>query len=196
MLRASLSLLTFLFLGLTNPATAAANRDASSSDRMQCSSAKPEVAIIACTQVIQDKHEDDDIRAAALRNRASFYAQQGDFSHAIIDYTAALNHPEPRRVQANLYLNRGLMYFRQADLDRALADYGEAVTLDPTLATAYINRSAILIARGDNDRAIADLGRVIALNPKDSAVYVTPARPSPIAAAKIPQSPTTQKPLN
>src|SRR5271169_1703252 len=173
--RVHLPLFALFVLGITSPAGAqiAKGSGSSSSDRTQCSSAKPDVAIIACTRLIDDKHEDEDIRASALRNRASFYQQVGDFERAIADYTAALKRPESHRILANLYLNRGLMYFRKGDQDLALADYGEAVTLDPKLATAYINRSAILIARGDNDRAIADLDRVIALNPKDSAVYVT-----------------------
>ncbi len=77
MLRASLSLLTLLFLGLTNPATAAADRDASSSDRTAVQFRQARSRDHRLHSFIQDKHEDEDIRAAALRNRASFYAQAG-----------------------------------------------------------------------------------------------------------------------
>jgi tetratricopeptide (TPR) repeat protein len=195
---AYLPLLALFLLGITSRAAAQITKGSasSSSDKTQCSYAKPDVAIIVCTHIIEDKREDEDIRAAALRNRASFYEQAGDFDRATADYTTALKRPEPNRVKANLYLNRGLMYFRKGDQDRALADYGEAVTLDPKLATAYINRSAILIARGDNDGAIADLDRVILLNPKDSAIYVTRGEAFAQAVVRSAQSLTMRRRLN
>ncbi|HEY0801931.1 MAG TPA: tetratricopeptide repeat protein, partial [Steroidobacteraceae bacterium] len=126
-------------------------------DAIRCVSGRPEMAIIACTAIVEDKSEDADNRAIALRNRASFYQQKGDFDRAIADYTTALKHPEPRGVKAKIYLNRGLTYFRKGDEVGALDDYGEAVALDPKLASAYLNRATILMKRGDDDRAIADL---------------------------------------
>jgi tetratricopeptide (TPR) repeat protein len=113
-------------------------------DAIRCTSGKPEVAVSACTNIFQDKREDDGKRAIALRNRAFRYQQLGDFDHAIADYEA-----------------------------HALNDYGRALALDPKLVSTYINRAAIYIKRGEDDRAITDLDRAALLDPRDSAIFVS-----------------------
>src|SRR5258708_29421177 len=90
-------------------------------DAIRCTSGKPEVAVIACTNIIQDRSEGGDKRTIALRNRAFHYQQMGDVNRAIADYTTALDHPE-YGIQARTYSNRGLMYFVKGDEDHALAD--------------------------------------------------------------------------
>ena len=54
---------------------------------MRCSTGKPDVvaAILACTKIIADRHLDDAVQLAALRNRGAFYSQRGDPDHAIAD---------------------------------------------------------------------------------------------------------------
>jgi tetratricopeptide (TPR) repeat protein len=116
-----------------------------SSDRRWCSSTKPDIAIAACTNIIEDNSEDDDNRAIALRNRGSFYQQKGDFDRAITDYTNALKLSVGHRVQAKVHLNRGLAHFQKGDEADALTDYNEALILDPDLDSAYINRATIFM---------------------------------------------------
>ena len=128
-------------------------------DAIRCTSGKPEVAVIACTNIFQDKREDDGKRAIALRNRAFHYQQLGDFDHAIADYTTALRTPEQHGVEARTYLDRGLLYFLKGDEAHALSDYGRALALDPKMVSTYINRAAIYIKRGEDDSAIAEIGR-------------------------------------
>src|SRR5882757_5479988 len=98
-------------------------------DAIRCVSAKPEIAIPACSNIIKDRREESENRAIALRNRASSYQQQGDLDHAIADYTTALKNPEPSGILAKIHLNRGLMYFRKNDEAEALADYNDAIAL-------------------------------------------------------------------
>ncbi|HMI73595.1 MAG TPA: tetratricopeptide repeat protein [Steroidobacteraceae bacterium] len=140
-------------------------------DAIRCSSGKPEIAIIACTHIIEDRREGVENRAIALRNRAFRHQQLGDFDAAIADYTTALDRPEQRGVQAKTRMNRGLMHFRRGDDADAMADYNEAVTLDPKLTSAYINRAAVFSKSGDDARAIADLRPWRRLESRDRRLY-------------------------
>jgi tetratricopeptide (TPR) repeat protein len=112
-------------------------------DRIQCSSGRPDAAIIACTNIIRDAGLEEFERATALKNRAFHYQESGDLDQAITDYTAVLARSEQRRVQAKTYLNRGLMYFRKGAAAAALADFTKTAELDPKLDSAYINRASL-----------------------------------------------------
>ena len=142
-------------------------------DAIRCSSGKDEIAIAACSHIIDDKRETADNRAIALRNRAFHYQQMGDFDHAIADYTMGLQRPEPHPLQAKTHLNRGLMYALKGDEANALLDYSEAVTLDSTLASAYINRATLYIKRSNYELALGDLDRAAALKPLDAEILVS-----------------------
>ncbi len=144
-----------------------------SSDRNGCSSSNPEVAIVACTNIIEDLREDEDSRSVALLNRGSLFQKKGDLGRAISDYTAVLKLSVGRGLRAKIYLNRGLVHFQKGDDPEALADYNDALTLDPSLASAYINRATILMKRDDLVQALADLDKATLLNPKDAALYVS-----------------------
>src|SRR6202000_736087 len=54
-----------------------------SGDAIRCASGKPQPAIVACTNIVNDKHESDEARAIALRNRAYQFQQAGDPDHAM-----------------------------------------------------------------------------------------------------------------
>src|SRR3569832_1066406 len=144
-------------------------------DRIQCSSGRPDAAVIACTNIIRDARLEEFERATALKNRAFHYQEAGDLDQAITDYTAVLARPEQRRVQAKTYVNRGLMYSRKGATAAALADFTQAAQLDPKLDSAYINRASILMKEGNSDGAIADLNRAIQLDPRSAAVYLSRA---------------------
>jgi tetratricopeptide (TPR) repeat protein len=112
-------------------------------DRIQCSSGRPDAAIIACTNIIRDARLEEFERATALNNRAFHYQESGDLDQAVTDHTAVLARPEQRRIQAKTYLNRGLMYFRKGAAAAALADFTKTAELDPKLDSAYINRASL-----------------------------------------------------
>jgi tetratricopeptide (TPR) repeat protein len=142
-------------------------------DAIRCASGKPPAAIAACGNIIADEREEPESRAIALRNRGSYYQQQGDTDRAIADYSAALKNTIQRATLAKVHLNRGLMYFRKNDEAEALADYEEAIALDAKLASAYVNRAAIFTNRSEDDRALADLDKAAAMTPKDAGIYVS-----------------------
>ena len=144
----------------------------SSGDAIRCASGKPEVAIVACGNIVKDKREGEENRAIALRNRAYHYQQIGDLERAIADYTTALVRPEQRALRAKLLLNRGVVYFQHGDEPLALQDLGKALASDPALLAAYLSRATILIKRGDDAQALADLDQATRLSPNDAAIYV------------------------
>jgi hypothetical protein len=77
--------------------------------RMTCNTGAPRSAIVACTHIINDRHEDADRREMALQNRGFYYNSIGDVDHAIADYTSVLKLSSGRRNKAKVYLNLGLL---------------------------------------------------------------------------------------
>src|SRR3569832_834766 len=80
-------------------------------DRIQCSSGRPDAAVIACTNIIRDARLDEFERATALKNRAFHYQEAGDLDHAITDYTAVLAWFVLCWVLVLFYIKRGLLFF-------------------------------------------------------------------------------------
>src|SRR5689334_23825099 len=50
-------------------AQGASHEEGHADDKVHCSSGKPDVAIVACTHIIDDRHEEEESKAIALRNR-------------------------------------------------------------------------------------------------------------------------------
>src|SRR5580700_9237451 len=99
--------------------------------RVQCNSAAPRAAIIACTRIIDDKREDSDGRVMALQNRGYYYQAIGDLDHSIADYTTVLQFSTGRSTKSKIYLNLGQLYAQKGDQGNALISYGEALNLNP-----------------------------------------------------------------
>jgi tetratricopeptide (TPR) repeat protein len=90
------------------------------------------------------------------------YADKGDSSHAIADYTEAI------RLNSNYalaYNNRGTMYADKGDSVHAIADYTEAIRLDPNYADAYSRRGDVYADKEDYIHARTDWERVLWINP-------------------------------
>jgi len=85
---AAVTLVLLAVAGMTRLAAAqGANHSAGNGgDAIRGSSGKPEIAIIACTHIIEDRREGVENRAIALRNRAFRHQQLGDFDAAIANY--------------------------------------------------------------------------------------------------------------
>jgi tetratricopeptide (TPR) repeat protein len=166
-------LVTLALESVVRPAAAqgvgANHEGGNNSYRYQCNSSAPAVAIIACTKIIEDKHEAADDRAMALQNRGFYYQHKGDLDRSIADYTTVLTFPSTRNTRAKIYLNLGVLHLQKRDEAAALDNYNEAVRLDPKLPSAYINRASIFIKRDDIEDAIADLDRATLLSPKDGS---------------------------
>jgi hypothetical protein len=75
---------TLTTLLLMSPA-ARADAQAANKDRFACSSGRPELAIAACTRIIDGGYESFDLHVAALQNRGYLYQAGGDLDRAIAD---------------------------------------------------------------------------------------------------------------
>jgi tetratricopeptide (TPR) repeat protein len=135
----------------------------------QCSALDtPDVAIPACTRIIEARGATAQDRAAAYANRGMAYGTKNDQDRALADLNESIRLNSK---DANAYNGRGSAYRQRGDDDHALADYNEAIRLNPKYAEPRNNRGNIYKARGDNDRAIAEYNEAIRLNPKFVLAY-------------------------
>jgi tetratricopeptide (TPR) repeat protein len=130
----------------------------------------PDVAIGACTDLIQSSSARPGNLYAALTNRGFSYHDKRDYDRAIADYTAAIqlnlnestafnnrgNTYKANPKSAVAYFNRGIAYSLRRDFDRALADLNDAIRLSPKNADYFEVRGMIFEAKGDIDRAKAN----------------------------------------
>src|ERR1041385_4021786 len=97
----------------------------------------PDVAIAACSKIIQVSKARTNDLASTYYNRAIAYRQKNDLDNALSDYSDAIKI-NPKHARA--FNNRGTMYKEKGALERAIADFSEAIRLDAKFAAAYFNR--------------------------------------------------------
>ena len=108
------------------------------------------------------------VEAEGGLDRGVLYYGEGEYGHAVTDFTAAIKL-DPQYAQA--YNSRGLAYRRQGDYDRAIADYTVAIGLNRQDAQAYYNRGVAYSEQRKYERAIADYTVAIGLNPQLAQAY-------------------------
>jgi tetratricopeptide (TPR) repeat protein len=128
----------------------------------------PDVAIGACTDLIQSSSARPGNLYAALTNRGVSYYDKRDYDRAIPDYTAAI---QLNLNESTAFNNRGNTYKAKGDIDRAIADFSQAIRINPRSAVAYLNRGIAYSLRRDFDRALADLNEAIRLSPKNAEYF-------------------------
>ena len=126
-----------------------------------------EARIEGCTAAIKSGYSGA-LLGLVYGTRGNIWAAQGDFDHAIADYTEALKLG-PKFARG--YVNRGHAWAAKGDFDHAIADCTQAIKIDPKLAGAYIQRGGDWAAKGDFDRAIADFTAAINIDPKNGMAY-------------------------
>ncbi len=106
---------------------------------------KPDIRISACTQVLKETGAYGDYGdAAALSNRASAFAQKGDYDRALRDLDDAVTlvaiiskeldlDPVGRMIAAGVYGNRGLLNLTLNRQSEAAADFKQALLIEPTI---------------------------------------------------------------
>lgn len=124
--------------------------------------------IKVCTLLVTAQGGSDANRALVHLQRGSMYRRQGDYQHALIDFSESLRY-DPESALA--YTGRGNAYRGLKLLDQALADHTEAIRLDPKYATAYNNRGNVWRDKNDLAKAIADFDRAIAISPNYAMAY-------------------------
>jgi lipoprotein NlpI len=128
----------------------------------RCAGGNPDLAIGACTAIIQSGAETTHNLAVAFNNRGNAYVRKGDNDRAIQDFDQAI-HLRPDYALA--FYNRGVAYAKNKDYDRAIQEYDQAIRLKPDFAEAFGNRGRDYNIKGDHDRAIQDLDQAIRLKP-------------------------------
>ena len=130
--------------------------------------AAAQARIEACTQVIVQARDDDDLRAEALLQRGVLYEFGGDKDAALADYSEVIKL-DPASAVA--YFNRGNVHDQMGDRDRAISDYTEAIRLDPSDPDVFNNRGQAYDGKGEADLAIADYTQSIRLNRENPRAF-------------------------
>jgi len=125
----------------------------------------PQLAVIACTRIIESGQMTGEKLGALLVRRGMAYGASNQLEAAIADFTAALKI-KPDATDA-LY-NRAAVYVRLDRLDLALADYDSVLKLAPNDADTFYQRAWVYARRGQDTAAIADLGAVLRQQPDDA----------------------------
>jgi lipoprotein NlpI len=144
---------------------------AGESDRDACENEEDlDVAVAACTRVINDKKETKDNRADAYYNRGYAYTDLEQYAKAIADFNEVLRLI-PDDVDA--FIERGLAYARQGRFDLAMSDYDRAIRIDPENAESYFQRAVIFANQGNLRAAIDDHTQEIKYDPKEADSYLS-----------------------
>jgi S1-C subfamily serine protease/regulator of sirC expression with transglutaminase-like and TPR domain len=160
-----------------------------------CESDQHELAIRACTQLIQrnprnpayyfnrglsyralnqiDQAMADQTKAiqlnpkyaAAYRARGHLHNVRRDYQLAVEDFTRAIQI-EPRN--AFSYNARGESHENMNALEPALEDYSRAIEINPKYARAYANRGDIWRKMGNRNNAVADYRHALSLQDNES----------------------------
>lgn len=124
-----------------------------------------EVAIEACTQIIDGAGVSAHLMALALHNRGYRYQESGRHELALADYERAIVL-NPRDEMT--FDNRGLLYRAMGQHDLALDDFTHALEINPRFARVLLNRGNLYRDQGDLERALADYDRAAELRPREA----------------------------
>ena len=123
-------------------------------DSETCFKETGDVAIAACTRLIESGEFTGNGLAAIYFNRGVTWYEMGNYDRAIQDYNEATKL-NPNFEQA--FFNRGNAYSEKGQFERAIQDYNRAIELKPDYAKAFNNRGYVYDEKGEFDHAIQDL---------------------------------------
>jgi len=152
------------YLAVLLPALAlAATRAAGEDDALsQCQSHNPDLAIPACTSLIENRRVDVAALPRVLAQRAEAFAQKFDYDHAIKDY----NHAIKLRPEFWIAFDgRGLAHANRLNFELAIKDYDQAIKLRPDSARVFYHRGMAKFGLCDLDGADADIAKARELDP-------------------------------
>ncbi len=150
---------------LLAPKTAQAEH---SRDWELCESHDEDVAIAACTRIIESGRETQENLARAHYQRAAAYDSKDDLDRAIDDYTQVLLL---QPTYSDAYFFRARVYFRKREYDRAILDFSQHLLLKPDDPTTYTYRALAYHKAGHYDKAIDDYTKSVLLSPKWQLPY-------------------------
>ena len=128
----------------------------------QCESRDADIAITACTTLIDAGALDIEVLPKIIAQRANAYASKFDYDHAIKDY----NHAIKLRPEFWLAFDgRGLAHANRLNFELAIKDYDQAIKLKPDAAKAFYHRGLAKFGLCDLDGADADIAKARELDP-------------------------------
>jgi tetratricopeptide (TPR) repeat protein len=128
----------------------------------------PELALKACTRLIEFGGLERRDLAKAYFSRSSEWANQGNHERAVMDLDMAI---ELDATVPAYYLNRALSSSERGDHNRAVSDYAAALKLAPGDVRMYLGRAVEWTVLGDYKQAQADYDEVIRRQPTDMKGY-------------------------
>lgn len=137
----------------------------SDQDRQDCEWKRADLAIPACTRLLESGTLEPAARVAVLKRRAFRYTEIEDWRRALRDYDdlASLDARNP-----DSFFFRGTVHLELRQYGRAIEDLSKAIALKPDYGLAFVVRGKAESARGQYQRAIADFGEALELEP---AIY-------------------------
>lgn len=128
----------------------------------QCEHRDPDIAIQACTSLIDKGGVDIEILPKIIAQRAGAYAKGFQYDRAIKDY----NHAIKLRPEFWIaYDGRGLAHANRLNFELAIKDYDQAIKLKPDAASAYYHRGLAKFGICDIEGADADIAKARELDP-------------------------------
>jgi tetratricopeptide (TPR) repeat protein len=141
----------------------AASRAAGEDDaRAQCEGRDPDIAIRACTLLIDTGRPDIESLPKIIAQRAGAYASKYDYEHAIKDYSHAIKLRPEYWVAFD---GRGLAHANRLNFELAIKDYDQAIKLKPDNAKAFYHRGLAKFGLCDLDGADADIAKAHEIDP-------------------------------
>jgi tetratricopeptide (TPR) repeat protein len=128
----------------------------------QCEGRDPDVAIRACTNLIDSGRVDSELLPKFIAQRAGAYANKYQYDRAIKDY----NHAIKLRPEFWIAFDgRGLAHANRLNFELAIKDYDQAIKLKPDAAKAFYHRGLAKFGICDLDGADADIAKARELDP-------------------------------
>src|SRR5215510_13398669 len=129
----------------------------------QCEHRDPDIAIRACTSLIDGGTVDIEILPKIIARRAAAHADKFQYDRAIRDYSHAIKLRPEFWIA---YDGRGLAHANALNFDLAIKDYDQAIKLKPDAAKAYYHRGLAKFGICDIDGADADIMKARELDPR------------------------------
>jgi tetratricopeptide (TPR) repeat protein len=128
----------------------------------QCQNDNPDVAIPACTTLIEGGKTDIAVLPRIIAHRGDAFARKYDYWRAIKDYNHAIKLRPTFWIAFN---GRGFAHANSLNFELAIKDYDQSIKLHPDNAVALYRRGLAKFGLCDIDGADADIAKAREMDP-------------------------------
>jgi tetratricopeptide (TPR) repeat protein len=128
----------------------------------QCQNDNPDVAIRACTTLIEGGKTDIAVLPRIIAHRGDAFARKYDYWRAIKDYNHAIKLRPTFWIAFN---GRGFAHANSLNFELAIKDYDQSIKLHPDNAVALYRRGLAKFGLCDIDGADADIAKAREMDP-------------------------------